>query len=186
MKISIPKPCHESWDAMTPEGKGRFCDACAKTVVDFTGMKAPEISEYLLANSGKKVCGRFKDDQLDKKIKPVIPAGLINKIATKPLTFRQMFAVTLMAIMGTSLFSCNKDEPDATAPDAVNQQAQRGRPIMYMGAVDASYDTLDTHKFIPRALPGDTILPPPPPPVEETYKAPKGIEEEVRIKTDNE
>ncbi|MFP9098760.1 hypothetical protein ACLI09_06885 [Flavobacterium sp. RHBU_24] len=156
LKISIPTPCHESWDAMTPEGKGRFCDACAKTVVDFTGMKALEITDYFSTNSSKKVCGRFKGNQLENKVEPVIPTALLNKIAATTLNFRQMFAVTLMAVMGTSLFSCNKEEPEATVPDPINQKAQKNRPTMYLGAVDVEYDTLDAHNYIPRALPGDS------------------------------
>jgi len=162
LKISIPKPCNENWDAMTPEGKGRFCALCEKTVVDFTGMKAPEIADYLMANSGKKVCGQFKGNQLENKIRPIIPPALLNKIAARALNFRQMFAITLMAVTGTSLFSCNEEAPETTAPDAINQKTQRNRPTIYLGAVDVDYDTLDAHNYIPRALPGDTISPPPP------------------------
>jgi len=41
--ISIPKPCHENWDAMHPREQGRHCDACDKTVIDFTEKSEKEI-----------------------------------------------------------------------------------------------------------------------------------------------
>lgn len=63
-KIEIPTPCHEDWDKMTPESKGRFCGSCEKIVIDFTGMSAQEIGETL--NKQKNVCGRFAVDQLEE------------------------------------------------------------------------------------------------------------------------
>lgn len=49
-RIEIPKPCHEDWDAMTPNENGRFCGSCAKTVVDFTNMQTAEIQRYFIDN----------------------------------------------------------------------------------------------------------------------------------------
>lgn len=106
-KISVPKPCHENWDAMTLEDKGRFCTMCAKTVIDFTGMKQPDITDYVLANKEAGVCGRFTTNQLQQEAPPIISDALLNKIARRPLNFRQMFVVALMACMGSTLFSCN-------------------------------------------------------------------------------
>ncbi|MCF6402276.1 carboxypeptidase-like regulatory domain-containing protein [Chitinophaga filiformis] len=65
--ISIPTPCHESWDAMTPADKGRFCQSCQKTVTDFSGMSNQQIISYLKSRRGK-VCGRFHADQLNKEL----------------------------------------------------------------------------------------------------------------------
>lgn len=66
----IPKPCHENWDNMTPEGKGRFCASCSKQVVDFSLMSDQQVLNYFTEASGK-VCGRFANDQLQRPMQPV-------------------------------------------------------------------------------------------------------------------
>lgn len=64
--ITIPKPCHEDWNKMTPESQGKFCAACQKTVVDFTAMSQEEVLQYLNDYSATpKICGRFRTDQLN-------------------------------------------------------------------------------------------------------------------------
>lgn len=63
MKITIPKPCHESWDNMTAHEKGKFCSVCLKTVHDFTSFSDEELINTFESN--KDICGRFRNDQLD-------------------------------------------------------------------------------------------------------------------------
>ena len=73
LTLSIPEPCHQDWQQMTPAEKGRFCGACQKTVVDFTTMSDGELIQFF----GKQqtgVCGRFQPHQLDRPvIKPKTP-----------------------------------------------------------------------------------------------------------------
>ncbi|WP_300686222.1 hypothetical protein [Chryseobacterium sp.] len=66
MKITIPKPCHENWDGMPPEEKGRFCSVCSRTVHDFTAFSDEELISRF--NSDKDLCGRFREDQLGKNL----------------------------------------------------------------------------------------------------------------------
>ena len=65
--ISIPTPCHEDWNAMTSEGKGRFCGSCQKTVVDFSMMSDRQIAEFF-KKPATTTCGRFMPDQLGRVI----------------------------------------------------------------------------------------------------------------------
>ncbi|WP_210462862.1 hypothetical protein [Rufibacter roseolus] len=69
ISVTIPEPCHESWNKMTPNEKGRFCQNCQKTVVDFTMMSDAEVIAWLTKQSGNG-CGRFRDDQLNREYKP--------------------------------------------------------------------------------------------------------------------
>jgi hypothetical protein len=66
MKLTIPKPCHENWQNMTLDEKGRFCSVCSKTVQDFTDFSDDELLNSF--NSDEKVCGRFREDQLGRNI----------------------------------------------------------------------------------------------------------------------
>lgn len=104
-KLTIPKPCHEDWDKMTPNQKGRFCDLCSKTVMDFTGKTPEEIKTYLIENKGQRVCGRFKRSQLDS-----IVIQIPDETFTYQLSFQKMFILALLLTMGTILFSCKTDK----------------------------------------------------------------------------
>jgi Carboxypeptidase regulatory-like domain len=65
--ISIPVPCHEQWQNMTAAANGRHCNACSKTIVDFTAMSEAAVMQYLRQH--QNVCGRFRSDQLSRPLK---------------------------------------------------------------------------------------------------------------------
>jgi len=65
MKLSINNPCHENWDAMTPNEKGAFCLSCQKTVVDFSQKSIEQIKDFFKeVPKTESVCGRFEERQL--------------------------------------------------------------------------------------------------------------------------
>ncbi len=103
--LHIPEPCHENWNEMTPEKKGRFCGSCQKTVVDFTEMSDDQVKNYLLDNKHKNTCGRFYATQLGRplenqsiRIDPVWYRHL-------PFTKQIFYAVAVYFILGVS--SCD-------------------------------------------------------------------------------
>ncbi len=66
--LSIPEPCHENWQQMTPTQQGRFCNACAKEVVDFSTMTDIQVLNYFSTLTQEKVCGRALPEQLDRAL----------------------------------------------------------------------------------------------------------------------
>jgi hypothetical protein len=65
-RITIPEPCHEDWGKMTPTEKGRFCAVCQKNLVDFTTYSTRQL--FAEVSAGKNICGRFREDQLNRFI----------------------------------------------------------------------------------------------------------------------
>lgn len=101
IKISIPEPCHEDWNKMIPNEKGRFCESCSKTVVDFTTMLPDDIKYYFLENRGKSICGRMKQSQLDN-----IVIQIPSRVLYSQTNYQHYFLLALFVVMGTTLFSC--------------------------------------------------------------------------------
>jgi CarboxypepD_reg-like domain/Secretion system C-terminal sorting domain len=68
--ISVPEPCHEDWNKMTPVEQGRYCGSCKKNVVDFSGSSDEEVIDFFKNYNGS-TCGRFSNDQLNRPIEVI-------------------------------------------------------------------------------------------------------------------
>lgn len=112
--ISIPKPCHEDWHAMTPKEKGRFCNSCVKTVIDFTKMDTYEIQDFINENKGNRVCGHFKQSQLDG-----INIHIPSQVLTARKSFHKTFLLALLIVMGTTLMNCTNKNGDTQKIDSI-------------------------------------------------------------------
>ncbi|MCQ6957935.1 carboxypeptidase-like regulatory domain-containing protein [Mucilaginibacter aquariorum] len=127
--ITIPQPCHENWNQMTPVEQGRHCVQCNKTVTDFTVMTNTEIINYF-AQQGN-VCGRFESQQL---------AGLNNDLAVQEKPCFSWKKLVIAAAV-TSLFAT----ADADAQRTVGKVkvSQSFNPVKDVPAVDSiSYSTV--------------------------------------------
>jgi hypothetical protein len=106
MRISIPKPCHENWNEMTPEQQGAFCKVCNKVVVDFSAMSDEEVIAYLEQKKEEKTCGRFRTAQLS----PYELKIDLHTVTRKP-GMRLLFAAALFVTF-SSFFSCTNAKGD--------------------------------------------------------------------------
>ncbi len=96
--FTIGTPCHEDWQQMTPVEQGRFCDACAKCVVDLSGKSQPEIKSLYEQHEGN-LCGSMplsQYKQLEKaKTTPSQPSFVRSRWSTL-----QIFAASFIAAFG--------------------------------------------------------------------------------------
>lgn len=109
VKLTIPTPCHQPWHEMQPNQQGRHCNACQKTVVDFTAMNDVQLGDFFTANTGENICGRFNSAQLHNT-RIELPINIFQ--LSMPL-WKCFLAASLFAFSVT-LFSCNtglKGEP---------------------------------------------------------------------------
>ncbi|WP_166920888.1 energy transducer TonB [Flavobacterium poyangense] len=166
-KLSIPEPCHENWDKMTPKDNGRFCLSCAKTVVDFSKMQPEEIQHYFISNQGKSICGRFKKSQIDNII-----IQIPSRVLYSQTNYHKMFLLVLFIVMGTTLFSCTDKNGNKQKIDTVE-------------VVDKT--STEENLKIGKALKNDTINPPPPSKIDRVkFKKPIVRKEDLKPMNENE
>lgn len=157
-KITIPEPCHEDWNKMTPEETGRFCAVCTKGVVDFTNKSNSEIQEYFIKNQGQKVCGRFRNEQVNK-FYIQIPQSVLRQ----RMSFHKAFLLALFIVMGTTLFSCKNHNDDTlgevvVVEDTIQANHTTGVILPPKDSIPSKNNTVGDAKYNP-----NTIEPPPPP-----------------------
>lgn len=96
--IHIPTPCHENWDAMRPEEKGRFCAVCTKVVRDYTQVPAHVVAREVANAPAGSICGRVSQAQLQPK---ELPAQVWLRF---PIGRVRRFLVALVVCFGPSLW----------------------------------------------------------------------------------
>ena len=152
MKPYIPEPCHEDWNAMTPKEQGRFCDVCAKVVVDFTTMSDEEIINYLQQHSKQKICGLFSNEQLYQAEKLEIN---LASIPTN-LSFKKYFAIALLiAFTSFGLVSCKTNSGRTVGKIEVIDSVQKN--VIYNSILGDTVAVIDTPK---RMVEGEVCLKP--------------------------
>lgn len=69
VSIEMNNPCSEDWNKMEPTERGRFCNSCQKTVIDFTHLTGQQIQDYFLQHPFRG-CGRMLHTPQDKHYSP--------------------------------------------------------------------------------------------------------------------
>lgn len=138
IQISIPEPCHEGWQNMTPVEKGRFCASCQKTVLDFTNLSDKEIINLVPKND--TLCGRINVSQLNR-----------NLITTKrTFNYFGYFATSVLAFLGlgtSAIVAQEKPIVEQTDLKYLNKTIDSKKKITVTGVV--------TSQGLP--LPGVTV-----------------------------
>ncbi len=151
--LHIPEPCHENWDAMTPQDKGRHCESCKKIVVDFSIMSDRQVLDYF-KNAAGNTCGRFHNDQL---MRPLVEPQ------KQPSKWGYFLASFIGLIMATKTFAQQKTLPRKVVGkpnvERVTTKGECGKPVENYDRNKLVGDVLmmpeDTAK---KKVIGDTIL----------------------------
>lgn len=115
--MSVADPCHEDWSDMSPNEQGRFCDSCAKSVVDFSNYSDTQILDYIVANKDQTTCGRFRSGQLERPL-------------VQPTLSRETNSFSLRAVLlGATLSSLLAAENAYGQENVTNTSTQTEQPI---------------------------------------------------------
>jgi len=172
LQLRIPTPCHENWENMHPNEKGRHCMACQKTVVDFTLMSDAEIIHYFSKASGS-VCGRVGADQLNRKLVAPGPPRKSPWMGWPVLLSGLMFAADEMGsqrVVGkTELHQCERPKSDGMENLTLGTMAVMRPDTSTVEQVGERHDT--TEVIMKGEMMGDVITVVEPP--EDTARAGK-------------
>lgn len=133
--LHIAKPCHENWEVMTQEQRGRHCSVCKKTVVDIAAMPTGEAVRFM-HDLGKKlrqpnapsVCVRAPSNGR---------GGLLRPSAKRYLLTNGLAAILAMSISGCSAHSGSNPQSNqghqqvqqgTTMPTQIDPQPMMGSP----------------------------------------------------------
>lgn len=114
--ITVPEPCHENWNAMTPHGSGRHCERCDHVVTDLTRATDAELVTLFTSDARPK-CARFDPAQLDRALNAPGAARMGTKL---PIA-----AFTTLAAVASGCENLAQDqvvrmgEPAMTAPPII-------------------------------------------------------------------
>lgn len=62
-QLTIPKPCHESWEQMHGDEQKRFCDHCTKHVHNLSMMTKADAAQLLEARGDSRICVQYTYDE---------------------------------------------------------------------------------------------------------------------------
>lgn len=157
-KLTIPEPCTENWDKMTPKDNGRYCMSCSKTVVDFTSMLPNEVQHFFIQNQNQNICGRFKNSQLE-----TITIQIPSQVLYSQIHYHRIFLLALFITMGTTLFSCqdkdgNKNKIDKIEVVNNTEKYENETPVCYGHKIESKKEK--TRKQLTSSIKMGMVLPP--------------------------
>jgi hypothetical protein len=107
-QLPIVAPCHEDWNAMDADDRGRFCQRCVKPVHDISAMSESEAQAFVRAHAGTSVCVRYRRD----------PQGRIR------------FRATRAAVAAVALAACTPHGPPPPAMQSHDPPTIASSPVV--------------------------------------------------------
>jgi len=144
---------------MKPENNGRHCSSCAKLVVDFTEKTDLEIKNILIENAGKKTCGRFRKNQINRPLAITLDVTSIIQSHSS----HKIFIAALLLAFGTGLFSCYDHQDKKIQIERINitgSEFSTGEVVAdppMLGGLQVSEENADTLDY-GRTMTGEANL----------------------------
>ena len=145
MEITLSHPCHENWETMTPQEKGRFCSVCSKTVRDFTNDSDDEVLDFFSEPASKNTCGNFYESKLNRNMQYSFINSLLSKFAVG-------FILTATGIVSlnaqkkdsvkTSVLASIQGKSISLLPNQENTSVQQHRRIVAPMSIQESNEPL--------------------------------------------
>ncbi|WP_136467836.1 carboxypeptidase-like regulatory domain-containing protein [Flagellimonas onchidii] len=136
--LTIPKPCSEDWNKMTPTQKGAYCKSCQKEVVDFTTMSKTILAQKL--SKGNNLCGRFKANQLNTPLPSIARSRFQRNMAL--LGYTSLLAIGSPLAAQEVPFQQTYQVEEAIIFGVVIPELSSNDPITIKGNVGDSYNPL--------------------------------------------
>lgn len=146
-KVSIPDPCSEDWNEMSPTERGAFCQKCQIDVVDFTYKSPNEIKTILMDNRGKHLCAHIKKSQIEQLN---LDYAIWENQSVR--TFHSKFLWACIMVFGMSLFTaCNsapeEEQYDVGMVEYVPDSTDQDDPIINGGMCVEPTDSTDDFDY---------------------------------------
>lgn len=111
-KIRVSNPCNENWNSMISNKKGRFCNSCNKTVIDFTKMNNNQIQKYFVENlNNDGICGYYKFNQVENENTTYFNLrNRFKKIKVKPIKIVALFSLSFLFAFSSCIMGKRAEE----------------------------------------------------------------------------
>lgn len=117
LRIEIPIPCQENWEAMTPTEQGKLCEACAKEVIDFSTYSDQQLIRFFEQEKSDDLCGRYRRDQVNTTLQN---RPLYQMVPRLSLVMAGLFGLTLA--QGQSPVNLSTEQPATHLLELMNNQ----------------------------------------------------------------
>lgn len=126
------KKCNQVWTDMPENEKGRLCQKCQNTIIDFREKSDAEVAHIHLFTEGK-VCGLYKNEQIRTPKK---------KRTTKRFNFYNRFYIGLFSLLSFKSFGFN----------------EKANVVIQTEQTDKKFDVLKNQKSIKSNQPKKQIV----------------------------
>lgn len=155
INLSNLKKCNQVWTDMPENEKGRLCQKCQNTIIDFRDKSDPEVAHIHLFTEGK-VCGLYKNGQIRTQKK---------KRTTKQFNLYNRFYIGLFSLLSFKSFGLNEkvniiqtEQTDKKIDVFKNQnfiENNRPRKQIIQDSIYITGTITDTYNL---ALPGANVI----------------------------